>query len=455
MKNKKQSSRKDAKAPSFFKILLYVMIIFSFASCSKPYNTYYVRMDGSDANSGLGNSAKKAWATIPHAVSQIKAGDHLYVDDGEYINETILFKNLHATPKQPTLIKSINPWGALLTRPDEANPDSSVVMVCISSYLQFEGFEIVDALTGIESGVDVRDSSHHITIKGNYIHDCACGGISSRKSDYLTFEENVIRDNAKRNKWNCSGISVWHPIEVDQEPGFHIIIRKNISFENECEIPFTSLGHTTPTDGNGIIVDDYRATQKIENALGQEGGFKSGTLIENNLCFNNGGKGINVYKSDNVTIRNNTSYHNLRVLHKYGDFPGDVTIGNSNGLRFYNNIIVQNPDYPTLAMRCYDTDSTNSKVYNNIIIGNKDFSGQILFEKDNQDRPATDQNYPEFVHPTVDVQFESFADLLTYFDLKENSPAIDAGTEPAALEDIKSKSRSIGDDVDIGCYEAY
>ena len=34
------------------------------------------------------------------------------------------------------------------------------------------------------------------------------------------------------------------------------------------------------------------------------------TLVENNLVYSNGGKGIQIQLSDNVTIRNNTAYHN-------------------------------------------------------------------------------------------------------------------------------------------------
>ena len=60
-----------------FQFLLLSLIVISLLSCSKPYNTYYVRMDGSDLNNGRGNSSKMAWATIPHAVSQLRAGDHL------------------------------------------------------------------------------------------------------------------------------------------------------------------------------------------------------------------------------------------------------------------------------------------------------------------------------------------------------------------------------------------
>lgn len=441
---------KTARPCSFFSLLLFLFA----SSCSTSFNTYYVRTDGNDANSGLRNSQGKAFKSISHGISKLTPGDRLLVEDGEYVGKTIRIENLQGTAGRPITIRSVNKWGAILSRPDDANPDSSVVVVSQSTYVIFEGFEIYDSPAGIESGVDVRSHSHHITIRDNYIHDCACGGISSRESDYLTFESNVVRDNAKRNEWNCSGISVWHPIEHDQEPGNHIIIRKNIAFENECDLPFRPLGHDTPTDGNGIIVDDYRATQKIANALGQAGGFRSGTLIENNLCFNNGGKGINVYKSDNVTIRNNTCYHNLRILSKYGDFSGDVTVGNSKGLRFYNNIIVKHPRYQTLAFRCYDNDSLNTKIYNNIIIGEKDFSGQSLYDQDNDYYPAGEQQVLRFISPGTDFQIKADFDFRHYFGPAGLSPAIDSGVKDIPVsEDLDGRKRPVGEGVDIGCYE--
>jgi parallel beta-helix repeat protein len=272
---------------------------------------------------------------------------------------------------------------------------------------------------GIESGVDVRNSSHHITVKNCYIHDCACGGIVSRLSDYLVFDSNIVRNNSKRNKWNCSGLSIWHPVELDQQPGFHIIVKNNVAFENECDIAFSPHGHKNPTDGNGIIIDDFRNTQ----GGGQEGGYKAAVLVENNLSFNNGGRGIAVYQSDNVTVRNNTTYHNLRILTKYFDWAGEISVDNSKGSKVENNIMVKNPAVRSKGLRCYDNDGLNTCVTNNFVVGAADFCGQTLTVKENTVLDVSDQKAPGFMEPTVNVKFKTIADFRKYFGLRKGAKA--------------------------------
>jgi parallel beta-helix repeat protein len=46
-------------------------------------------------------------------------------------------------------------------------------------------------------------------------------------------------------------------------------------------------------------------------------------LIENNICLGNGGRGISIYKSEKVIVRNNTVYHNLKHPEISG---GDLSI---------------------------------------------------------------------------------------------------------------------------------
>ncbi|MBU0764958.1 MAG: hypothetical protein KJ607_09000, partial [Bacteroidetes bacterium] len=51
-------------------------------------NVYYVRTNGSDANTGLGPDAGQAWQTISYAASQMNIpGDIVYVAPGIYLNE--------------------------------------------------------------------------------------------------------------------------------------------------------------------------------------------------------------------------------------------------------------------------------------------------------------------------------------------------------------------------------
>jgi hypothetical protein len=427
-----------------------ICLALGLSACSvEESSVYYVRMDGNDANNGSGNNPSGAWKTMTFAISQLKAGDELLVEAGIYSQDSLWIEDLHGTPDKPIRIASIQPWGALLTQPSQPEDNSPVLAISGSSYLEIDGFEVVDSVdTGI--GITVRNGSHHIVIRNCYVHDCGCNGISSRLSDYVVIEDNVVRGNATRNEWNCSGISIWHPVELDKEPGYHLIIRGNVAFENECDLPFRPLGFENPTDGNGIIVDDFRNTQ----GGGQEGGYTSAVLVENNLSFRNGGRGFNVYKADNVTLRNNTSYHNLQIISRYADFPGDMTLSNSVGCRLYNNLIVKDPKLPTKALRSYDNDGLNTKIHHNLVIGPEDFCGQEIFSEKNVFLEVKEQRNAGFKQPGSDIRFTSAADFREYFGLLSHSRAIDLGSpEDAPVKDRDGLPRPSGDGFDAGCYE--
>lgn len=406
----------------------YLLIVCTFVISVNSFAAdYYIRVDGSDANSGKSNTPEAAWQTLDFAFSQIRAGDQLFVFDGVYITEELVLKGLIGTPEKITRIAAINQWNAVITQDNAPEDNIDLIRIDSCAYLIIDGFEVTDPVDkGV--GITVRNGSHHVTVKNCYVHDCGCNGISSRTSDYLTFEGNVVRGNARRSVWNCSGISIWHAVEYDQEPGFHIVIRNNVAFENECELPFSPLGHEIPMDGNGIIIDDFRTTQ-VQFA-GQKEGYKSAVLLENNLAFNNGGRGLSVFESENVTIRHNTSFHNMRVISKYKPDFGDITIQNASNISLYNNIIVKNPDLPSpaLAIHCYsDATSGNNKIYNNIVVGENEFCGINLLDKNNTYLESEKQEYPMFKNPVQQVQFNSVDDFKSYFGLQTNSPAIHAG----------------------------
>lgn len=65
-------------------------------------------------------------------------------------------------------------------------------------------------------------------------------------------------------------------------PGFHIIVRGNILWDNS--------NPPNGTDGNGLIIDDFRNTQHGST----NGTYPNYTLVENNVAYHNGAYGVAV-----------------------------------------------------------------------------------------------------------------------------------------------------------------
>jgi hypothetical protein len=78
------------------------------------------------------------------------------------------------------------------------------------------------------------------------------------------------------------------------------------------------------TDGNCVIIDES-----------QMSGYQGSTLIQNNLCYENGGRGVEVLRSNNVFVVNNTMMNDLRHPEIDG---GELTAAWSSGLVFRNNL---------------------------------------------------------------------------------------------------------------------
>lgn len=422
-----------------------------FLTCSVflKAEVFYVRTDGNDRNKGGENTAAAAWRTMYHSIAHLQPGDTLLVGDGVYQEPGLIINNVVGTKDKWTVIKSINPWGAKI----EGMTIDNVVGIRNSAYVVIDGFEVYPQLKQyhVESGVmvsDLKGDSHHIVIRNCYVHDCGCGGISSKSGDYLTIESNVVRDNAKNNQWNCSGISMWHPNAIDDKDRFHLVVRGNVSFKNECDIPFAPLGHDKPTDGNGIIIDDLKHSQDDAPEYTQK------VLVENNLVFDNGGRGVNVFMSNNVTVRNNTSWHNNKILSKYHENVGEIMFSGSSEGACFNNIAVKTEDQPGHAFVIeYSGDITHVPVENNIFIGSVYYPDGAPTQKNNTLEKEARQSCPDFVNAMADLKFESFADFSQYFDVNKGSPALKAGnTKQAPKYNIDGLPWSNAGKANIGCY---
>jgi parallel beta-helix repeat protein len=388
-------------------------------------NIYYVDVNqGSDTNSG--HTEKLAFKTINKANEIVNFGDTVYVKNGIY-NENITLKksgdsnnwiNFKAFPGQKPVIRG--------------NQDGTFKVE--GNYIKIIGFNITSTEDG--SGIHVGKGNHHTQILKNEIHDSGCGGVSGQETDYLHIEGNIIYRNAFRSPYLCSGISIYQAKASDNKPGFHNIIRSNISYSNENRRVKVD---GTVTDGNGIIIDDFRHTQG-QNPSPK---YTAYTLVENNIVFDNGGRGIHVFQSDNVVVRNNTAFKNLKSNNLYGEFNGEFTALFSSNIGFYNNIAYAANKTKKTFVDDYSERNTwdYNLSYNGTILFGKVKSSSILGKYNLIDVP------PLFMNPSIVASQANFR-------LQSQSPAINSGTSISAAQvDFAGNRRPLDNKYDLGAYE--
>ncbi|OAV45672.1 T9SS type A sorting domain-containing protein [Lewinella sp. 4G2] len=418
--------------------------------------TYYVRTDGNDNNNGLSDSPGGAVRTIQKGVDKMSGGDILIVGNGTYnVSSQVYIDQKNGTSSRRTVIKSKNRWGAKV----RSSSQYGVFEIRNSDYITVDGFDLgmqnPNASNNQGTGLQAW-TSDHVVFQNNYVHDCGCGGISFREGDYVTIQTNVARDNAKKSRFNCSGISIYQPNQKNNNAGFHLIIRRNVAFENECDLPF-DVGAGTfskPTDGNGIILDDFNNTQSSPYPP-----YKAETLIENNLVFNNGGAGIKVYEVDNATIRHNTAWHNNRILKNYSGTPGDIAVTYSPGIfKVFNNVSVSLNDNACSALEYINTPGFGyMNRQHNLLVGNIRMPSNNSRWGEGGDKKAGrgSQDYARFANATTSIgSFSSVNNFDQYFRLKSDSPGNNAGkNDLKSSRDLENVSRPQNGTVEMGCYE--
>lgn len=199
----------------------------------------------------------------------------------------------------------------------------------------------------------------------------------------------------------------------------------NTCYRNENYIPFVFVGSIT--DGNGIILDDARNTQNNST----QGTYLAKTYIANNLVFDNGGRGIHVFLSDNVIVANNTCHQNCQSSSVQ---DGELTASAADNVKFVNNIASPSTGISPVNA---SNETNNLVVENNLWTTNSD----LAFPLGTNTVTAS----ADFILPSIDIEMADFR-------LKESSLAINAGTEnDAPTRDKDGNNR--WQQTDIGCYE--
>jgi parallel beta-helix repeat protein len=394
-----------------------------------PASAADLYVDGSDGHDSAPGTQTQPFETIGHGVQTLQPGDTLHILSGVYYEGVAV--TVSGTEQQPIIITGDGP-----TRPVVKNLEDAFSIS--GSYIQLLNVEAISLGEG--SGIAIGKGNHHVRIAGDVGHDSGCGGIAAQQTDYITIEDNVVYGNAQRSPYQCSGISIYQAKAIDQKPGFHNIIRRNISYANMNLVVDDRITHSggKTTDGNGIIIDDFRNTQ---GATGN-GPYAPGTLVENNLAFDNGGRGINVFLSDNVLVRNNTAYFNLKDKNLIGPRNAEISVTNASKVTVVNNIAIAR-DKKSFALM--DSTSNGDAWDWNLTFGGGRYyaehgdarwGGHNMFDVDPKLHAAsTDPTTADF-HP------------------RPESPVIAAGApEGAPSDDLDGHPRAKDQPPTIGAYE--
>jgi parallel beta-helix repeat protein len=435
--------------------------------------TYYVSGAGSDSNDG--KSTSRAFRTLQKAHDLTNPGDTVLIMNGTYTSTNSDILSIYRTGEPGKWIR-YKAYPGHTPKLKAGNNNWQGVYFNGVSYILIEGLTLEgnnDNVTEAQARTQLKDTngdgrydamepkpayagagiginpdynnlvqpSHHIIIRKNTVYNFGGGGIYTTSADFVVLEDNVVYDNAWYAPWGSSGISLYQ--NRDTQPGYtgyRMVVQRNISYGNRNLFPCACVDFETISDGNGIIIDDLHHTQNgspYSNYTGK-------TLVANNITYENWGRGIHVFESDNVNVINNTAFSN-----SYGEtiLQGQISVINADNVRVYNNIAAPYQYRSGFTNKSYIAGKPNNS--NVVFDYNLSFGGTGFFDPNpDVSDPIPTRNNLVAVNP----QFVNAA--ARNFKLQNASPAIDKGSSSYLIQsDFDKSPRPKGAGVDIGAYE--
>ncbi len=418
--------------------------------------TFYVKPDGDNARDGL--SVANAFGSVQYAASQTFPGDTVYVLGGTYVSPSIWTATLNITrpgtagqpivyknyPGHAPKIKNGGYYGTVDIRAPhivfdgfavEGNNDSYTLAQATAIYNAFKanGYSSFDnRLFSVGIGLKA-----HQVVRNCKVYKFGGGGIAGGE-DYLTIEGNLVYECGLYGPFGMSGISIYNPINTDGvTAGYKIKIVNNVSHSNYNYFPCECFPGKV-TDGNGIILDDFKNSQRAAGDPLKDVVYTGRTLVANNIVYNNGGSGIHTFKGANTDIVNKTAYRNGR----HPDLDGEIFANNSEGITITNNIL-----YGRAGEAVSHDFGNNTNV---VMDYNLYYDGTPAPDLDGVAVAANSRVADPLFFRTPDPAVATPAD----FTLQPASPAVNAGTDAKApAADFAGTPRPAEGRYDIGAYE--
>lgn len=314
-----------------------------------------VYLDANVGRAGAAGTPADPFLYPSEALAALQAGDTLWFREGRYddLATGAITGTLTGTADAPITLRPFEDEEVVIMGGGEWGDG---IDLRASSFVIVEGFTIVgrdDSVNG--SGVRAREGSHNIWVRNNDISNFGLTGVAGARTGRMYIEDNVIRHSGRRSPYQGSGISMWEAAGPGNEADEYAnVIRGNLVIENFTEVPRPD---GLITDGNCIIIDFFKTTN-----------YEGRTLVENNTCINNGGRGVMVLESNHVTVRNNTLIENAWTPELHGA-PGELVASGSTDVVFANNLILNSPEVsPIIVDRTASAIVIRNAVLNDVAI---------------------------------------------------------------------------------------
>ena len=378
---------------------------------------------GSDRNRGL--TPNSPIATLAQFNSIAKPGSCGLVGPGHYVGFTATASGDADTPTGYIVVKARLGPGTAFISPSAPGAFNTIDLsggAGTHDYWIFDGLDIKGPPQDAGGGGNAIEfeSGDFFKILNSNVHDSASACIAAYQSDYLLIYHNTTYNCAWTNSSATSCIDLGGAIAHDAEPGFHIVVSRNIAMG--CAEGPAVTEASKHTDGNCFIADTF-------------GAYGQSTLVDDNVFIHCGGRGLHIYNSSYVTVLNNTILYNQTDLRRENANAGDMNASGGGGSSlsnntFCNNLVVQDGTYNSANFAIVDDTgsgtNTNELYFNNLTFNGT--AGQpavrlvnttaVLSDGVNGNRLGVN---PLIAAPSTDL---SVAD----FHLQPGSPALGKGT---------------------------
>jgi parallel beta-helix repeat protein len=396
--------------------------------------TYYVDVNGNDANNG---SQEDPWKTIGHAVSTVVAGDTVLINPGTHSVSQQISITTSGTASSPITFKGNGAGVVVDLRPYDGR---NGLEIYFADYIVIDNLTVYASTVSGSRGIRLTHAEGCI-ISNNTVSGANHANLFCSLSDHVTFSNNEAYNGA-------IGIYVADSSDYPTIKGNRLYNNTAIGLHMNGDINSGGDGTISyaMVDGNWIYNND---------ATGINLDGVTWSTFQNNLIYGNKFRGIAFFQGDGAVPSNDNEAYQNTIITPAGAYYGIGLNYGANRNSFHNNIILTEGSVPSFSSTSSTGELEITSNYNLL-----PDQGQVAETSNGRFVLSEWQSLGYDTQSTTGTINQTFqnpasgAQEIKNWQLKAGSPAIDAGTNAhSCTPDIVGNGRPTGTAPDMGAYE--